>query len=346
MPKRILGFLQFQMRPYLTAVGKKDLPTQLGELWWLWRYYRFLPYQYLKFNLYFKQVGEAYKRYLPPELVHKVQWVLNRKEDRSLAANKATFASMMTSKGVNVVTELFRNLPDGRIVDRHGRTITVNAALRVVEELGGTVFMKPTSGTRGQSTGMFHLHESSTMLPVYGQDILFQQLLTQHPIIASFNQTSINTVRVVTLHTPDGIRLDGAVFRMGLRGKPVDNWSAGGVAVGVNLEDGTLMRYGVRERKFGGEVFAAHPDSGITFEGFQLPYWDRILSLVTEAAKAIYPLRTIGWDVAFCPEGPMIVEANEEWHVEFLQICWGGLRDTPIGKIALHCHRTGTLDCQ
>ena len=49
-------------------------------------------------------------------------------------------------------------------------------------------------------------------------------------------------------------------------------------------------------------------------EGFQLPLWNETLNLVKQAALCFLPIRTIGWDIAISPRGPVIMEANMWWN--------------------------------
>ncbi|MBN9282025.1 MAG: hypothetical protein J0H37_07220, partial [Hyphomicrobium denitrificans] len=48
-------------------------------------------------------------------------------------------------------------------------------------------------------------------------------------------------------------------------------------------------------------------------EGFRLPDWTLVTELALRAARTFLPLRTIGWDIALTPDGPVIVEGNRWW---------------------------------
>jgi hypothetical protein len=58
---------------------------------------------------------------------------------------------------------------------------------------------------------------------------------------------------------------------------------------------------------------SAHPKTGVPFNKFRLPFWSEVCSLVKETAIKLLPVRTIGWDVAITPNGPVILEANIWW---------------------------------
>ena len=62
--------------------------------------------------------------------------------------------------------------------------------------------------------------------------------------MAVFSASSVNTLRVVTMVTPhDDIIVVNAAFRTGVGHAFVDNWSAGGVAAGIDCESGRLKKY-------------------------------------------------------------------------------------------------------
>ena len=58
---------------------------------------------------------------------------------------------------------------------------------------------------------------------------------------------------------------------------------------------------------------SAHPKTKIPFEGVRLPFWAEACHLVRQTAVKFIPIRTIGWDVALTPDGPVIVEGNIWW---------------------------------
>src|SRR5690606_10909580 len=67
-------------------------------------------------------------------------------------------------------------------------------------------------------------------------------------------------------------------------------------------------------------TFEHHPDTGVCFEGFTLPYWNDTTNLVLRAHQAFPELGVIGWDVAITEQGPVLIEANHAWDINLLQV--------------------------
>ena len=62
-----------------------------------------------------------------------------------------------------------------------------------------------------------------------------------------------------------------ALLRVGANGNVVDNWAAGGLAIGIDLEKGILNEYGLFKHG-NGTKSPKHPDTGTVFKGFKIPY--------------------------------------------------------------------------
>ena len=62
------------------------------------------------------------------------------------------------------------------------------------------------------------------------------------------------------------------------------------------------------------ERIERHPDSGVRFRDFLVPQWPMLREAAKHAAAAFPEFRTVGWDVALTPDGPVILEGN--WHYD------------------------------
>lgn len=140
---------------------------------------------------------------------------------------------------------------------------------------------------------------------------LIEEYVVQHPSLMQLSPSGLNTVRVFTqLHNGD-VKFLGARLRITVN-SPVDNMAAGNLAAPVNLETGLVEGPGVysditrEERK-------VHPVTGYVIAGFQIPFWEEVLSIVRKAAVIIPDNKSIGWDVAITESGPELIEGNHNW---------------------------------
>lgn len=144
---------------------------------------------------------------------------------------------------------------------------------------------------------------------VLKQNVIVQEIVEQHPQIAAVSQSSLNTIRVVTLLTKsEMVLIVSAAMRFSSNESFVDNWSAGGIAVGVNVYNGTLKKYAFDKN---GLRFTKHPVSDILFEDFQIPQWEAVLNLAVKIQKASPFYRLIGMDIAIDNfDNPLLIEVN------------------------------------
>ena len=169
------------------------------------------------------------------------------------------------------------------------------------------------------------LDEIYDMLISHNVNYELEELIIQHEAVNKIYPGSINTVRVVTIVTteddyslltlpkeqrrsvPLKPHIICAYFRIG-NGKYVDNFNSGGMAAPVDVETGTVLQPAIDKKK---NLYEVQPQTGTPIKGFKFPYWKEALDLCREACQVIPEMGYVGWDVAFTPEGPVFVEANE-----------------------------------
>ena len=106
----------------------------------------------------------------------------------------------------------------------------------------------------------------------------------------------------------DEIIVVNAALRTGVGHALVDNWSAGGVAAGVDCATGRLKKHAYDKK---GNRYVAHPTSGIVFEDYQIPEWDRVHAAAVAIQRAFSFYRMLGLDIALDPNGqPVLIEIN------------------------------------
>lgn len=219
------------------------------------------------------------------------------------------------------------------LIDKKGITWLDNMQVQPLESLSqynrGDVdgFCKKLSGLKGE--GAFPLRFTGNKMFIGDNEItveqlakkidgqyLLQQRLTQHPDMARMHPYSINTLRLLTFNNNGKIELFSAAFRVGTHKNSVDNWGAGGLAIGVDITTGKLRADGFLKPGGGGRLLS-HPDSGITFLNYQIPFFEESAELVKKVHRYLYGIHSIGWDVAIMDNGPILIEANEGWDGSF-----------------------------
>jgi hypothetical protein len=76
----------------------------------------------------------------------------------------------------------------------------------------------------------------------------------------------------------------------------------------------------------------------VMFKNFVVPHWNLVRRTILKAAESMLPLQTLGWDVVITETGVVLLEANDSWGIYVLQSGWGGLADTPLGRMACEFH--------
>lgn len=135
---------------------------------------------------------------------------------------------------------------------------------------------------------------------------ILEEVVIQHPRMASLCPTSVNTCRIATLFGDKQQGIVYAFLRIG-NGKVMDNVDCGGMAVRIDLDSGKLLTVGADKQ---GNTFLKHPITDTTLIGFQIPFWEEAKKMCMEAALVIPQMKFIAWDVAITENGPTFIEGN------------------------------------
>ncbi len=139
-----------------------------------------------------------------------------------------------------------------------------------------------------------------------GDNIIFQEIVKQHPMTGLLHPQSINTIRIMTLVLDNDIKILPAAFRMGVGSSSVDNASKGGIYCKIS-PDGRLSDFAYDAL---GNRYDSHPDGG-KFNQVEFDFMPKVEDLVKNAAQRFLHFRLIGWDIAIDQDAnPIIIEAN------------------------------------
>lgn len=163
------------------------------------------------------------------------------------------------------------------------------------------------------------LNDKKLIQNLKANNVLAEEILEQNQEFAEFNQSSVNSVRVVTLLTANNeVKIMAAVLRVGRAGKMADNFHHQGIAAQIDPDTGIVATMGMDRRW---NRYVVHPDSKKPIVGFKIPQWDKIISLAKEAALVCPQIRYIGWDITIKSNNDLvIIEGNSGADPDVTQI--------------------------
>lgn len=203
---------------------------------------------------------------------------------------------------------------NGDFLDNNYHIITKSKAMDLCINSGG-VILKPSveacarSGIRKWENGENGEKELEVLLNSKGPFIV-QELIRQHKSLAMFNNTCVNTMRIVTLALGNTVNVITAVVIMGGKGAYTNHLHGGGLICGIN-KDGSLRSYA-----FDGKLnqYDRHP-CGPVFAECSIFNYQKCVDLVVELAPRLFGMsRLAAWDITLDEYGePLLIEVNLNW---------------------------------
>lgn len=199
-------------------------------------------------------------------------------------------------------------------------------------------FCKPRYGLQGKDTFALSIRHGTifkndepvalkTMQKLFasGDWILQERIPNQHPRLNELYPHAINTIRLVTVISDEGIETLGAVLRVGVDDSRVDNWSAGGIMIPIDLENECLTRFGFYKPEIGIKT-DRHPNTQFVFSNFHVPYLSDAVETAIYLHRLMKGIHSIGWDIAITDSGPVFIEGNDQWNTVVSQLVLNGVK--------------------
>ena len=213
----------------------------------------------------------------------------------------------------------------GNLLDGDYRPVTVQQAADMLAA-GTDYILKPTIDSGGGrdvakvSGASMDAEQIEHARDDFGGNFCVQEVFRQHEFLKSFNSTSVQSVRVVSLFLDGKVDILCASMRMGKTGSVVDNFVSGGYAVSVDVATGAI---GDRLVDHDMKVYTAH-EVGMRRSGERIPFWEDAKQLVRDLHPRLAHFGIISWDVTLDEGGtPKIIEYNLidsliDWHQIFI----------------------------
>jgi hypothetical protein len=314
-------------RSYWPDSPRKSKPRVFAELlWWLVRYGEINHFYYL-FGLDRKDAKRddvmSYRAFRNRRNRLNLRVVGMPYNYVCVLRDKFLFSQFLQSLGVPTPRNLaLLDRATATWLDTKQRVPLVRLTNSVTSRWEG--FCKPIDGTHGQGAFPLCIEEgristngvelsSDQLIKMIDGRFLFQERIQQHPAMSALHPASVNTVRIITFFRNGKPTVFCASARMGTGGRAVDNWSAGGLTIGVDAQTGEFQSEAFFKPGYGGRI-AQHPDTGVVFEGLRVPHFQEAVQLVLQLHEYLPQIHSIGWDIAISTRGPVVIEGNDDWH--------------------------------
>jgi len=303
-----------------------------------------LPLHYISHLLYRKNVTN-YNDYLSLKENHRLlQWSYSHAiEEIELIENKLLFEDILVKNNIPTPRIFFHNSKNrftykGDVFEIETKSDFFAFLEKVFsEEKIERIFCKPIDGIRGENIFVIDKNSYRKIADnliglLFSNAFIYQELIQQHEDLGRINQSSVNTLRIVTYkNKKNESEVLSGFIRVGRKGAIIDNAHIGGIVVALHKKTGRMSAEGIQLIDNGGGVFYKHPDTGIIFENVQIPRYNEVKKIVAQAAS-LFKFPLLGWDVAITPNGPVIIEANHDFHLLLSDRMEKGLKRSPLFK--------------
>ena len=190
--------------------------------------------------------------------------------------------------------------------------ISREEATRICEQEEHLIFKPSIDSGGGRRIAFYDRDDPNSesieaLFDEFGLGFVAQRLIKQHADLAKINNnSSVNSVRVMSFHFNDEVHILSAQLRMGGMNSRIDNVTAGGIACAIK-PDGWLEDKAVNRKS----EWTDHHESGIKFKDICVPNYEKIIETTKRLHCQMPYYNLIGWDFAVAEDGePVFIEMN------------------------------------
>ncbi len=163
------------------------------------------------------------------------------------------------------------------------------------------------NGVRLVDSTLFESLESAFNEIMKDGKCVLEEIVVQAPEMSALNPSSVNTIRIPTVLTKDGVKILYPFLRLGKNNTFVDNGGAGGILSLIDLDTGIICATPQDED---GNRYILHPETKAQIIGFKIPKWKELIELAEKIAYIMPTVRYVGWDFALSVNGWVLIEGN------------------------------------
>lgn len=259
---------------------------------------------------YYEKNGIFDVRYLPDDLYYtEIQHYFNNISAALIVDHKGYYEALFPD--VRHPVTIAKRLNGYWMINN--QCVTIDEVVKIVcsEEL---VFIKKASGSCGGAGVLALEGEELTNKNIVESinsltgDLVVQKRIEQCGELRKIHETSVNTMRIMSLINRDGeVTILSRLLRMGVGNSRMDNAHSGGISIGIE-KDGRLREFAL---SLEGDKYYEHPNSKVVFKDIVLPYIKKIDEAIKQCALRVPHFRIVAWDIILDSDYvPTLIEAN------------------------------------
>lgn len=321
------------VKNFIIDSDRKSLPQIIKDLY---RLRNKGVLHYFTCLMYKKNAGDILDYLSRSEYKNIINNLYRKDGEHPILQNKNNFREFMQKNNIPI-SKTFGKIEKKNLYIYDGDIVLENLSKKeFLEKLakyskGKSLFIKQVDGEGGKSVYKFKGDiDDNDIIINLNKEYIIEYELIQHEELNKINPYCINTLRVITVNLNGEISVPDTFFRMGTGKSYVDNGSSGGIFVNYDIHQNKMGKVAYKLTGSGGNSYYKHPYTGFIFDSSKLPYPEKVIDLVTKAAKLFPDKVVIGWDVVFTPSEPIILEGNDNSHIGMMQISAKGLLSNEI----------------
>ncbi len=241
----------------------------------------------------------------------KRRWMTSKKNNRWLVKKAYDEYAINTFDNKDCFDKVFKDyMKHDFIITQESSRSEILAFIERYEQ----VIVKPSGGACGIGVYKVDSNDNVALESLLheielGNNLILEEVIVQHPDMATMNPAAVNTIRVITMLDKDNnVHIIETQAKFGSSDKCISNTLGGGVCCHIDMDSGIISGKGFT--MFGDKLFR-HPSTGVIIPGFRIPCWNGVCDFAKTLARVVPSAKYIGWDIVVRNDGTYdVIEGN------------------------------------